>query len=45
VVALAVGSFDDIQEALGGIYSRLGVPCRIRVLDAHNGPARIAADT
>jgi homoserine kinase len=45
VVALAVGSLDDIQGALGGIYSRLGVPCRIRVLDAHNGPAGFAATT
>lgn len=45
VVALAVGSIDDIRGALGGIYSRLGLPCRIRVLDAHNGPARFAAIT
>ena len=43
VVALAIGSIDDIQGALGGIYSRLGVPCHIRVLDAHNGPAQVPA--
>lgn len=43
VVALAVGSIDDIQDALGGIYRRLGLSCRIRVLDAHNGPAHAPA--
>ena len=45
VVALAIGSFDGIGDALAGIYTRLGVPSRIRVLDAHNGPARLAADS
>jgi homoserine kinase len=45
VVALAVGSTESIQDALAGIYSRLGVSCRLRVLDAHNGPARFAANT
>jgi homoserine kinase len=45
VVALVIGSIESIQDALTGIYSRLGVPCRIRVLDAHNGPARFAANT
>jgi homoserine kinase len=45
VVALVIGSIESIQDALTGIYSRLGVPCHIRVLDAHNGPARFAANT
>lgn len=43
VVALAVGSIDDIQGALGSIYRRLGLSSRIRVLDAHNGPAHAPA--
>jgi homoserine kinase len=37
VVALAAGETTGIEEALAGIYGRLGVACRIRVLDAHNG--------
>ena len=43
VVALAIGSIESIQDALAGIYRRRGLPCRIRVLDAHNGPARAPA--
>ena len=45
VVALAIGSIESIQDALAGIYRRLGVPCQIRVLAAHNGPVRVPAIT
>lgn len=41
VVALAAGHVERVERALADIYSRLGVPCRIRVLEAHNGPARV----
>ncbi len=37
VVALAAGDTGGIEEALAAIYARLGVPCRLRVLNAHNG--------
>jgi homoserine kinase len=37
VVALSAGETAGIEQALTGIYGRLGVACRIRVLDAHNG--------
>lgn len=37
VIALAAGETAGIERALAEIYGRLGVVCRIRVLDAHNG--------
>jgi homoserine kinase len=36
VVGLVGGDTAGIEEAFGGIYDRLGVPSRIRVLTAHN---------
>ena len=43
VVALAIGSIESIQDALAGIYRRLGVPCQIRVIAEHNGPVLVPA--
>ncbi len=40
VVALCAADTSGVEAALAQIYSRLGVPCRIRVLTAHNAPAR-----
>jgi len=37
VVALVEGETAGIERALGAIYKRLGLPCRLRVLTAHNG--------
>lgn len=37
VVALCAGETGGVEQALAGIYARLGVACRVRVLDAHNG--------
>lgn len=37
VVALAAGDTSGVERALAGIYQRLGIPCRLRVLRAHNG--------
>jgi homoserine kinase len=37
VVALVEGDTAGIEHALGMIYERLGVACRLRVLMAHNG--------
>ena len=36
VVALVGGDTGGIEQALADIYARLGVPCRLRVLTAHN---------
>lgn len=36
VVALVAGDTGGIEQALSDIYARLGVPCRLRVLTAHN---------
>lgn len=37
VVALVAGDSAGVEQAIAGIYQRLGVPCRLRVLRAHNG--------
>jgi homoserine kinase len=37
VVALCPGETTGVEQAVAGIYARLGLPCRIRVLSAHNG--------
>ena len=39
VVALAAGETAGVEQALAEIYARLGVPCQMRVLKAHNGSA------
>lgn len=36
VVALVLGDTKEVERALLEIYARLGVPCRLRVLKAHN---------
>jgi homoserine kinase len=41
VVALCTGNPTRLEGALDSLYSRLGVPCRIRALTAHNGPPRV----
>ncbi|HEX6209593.1 MAG TPA: homoserine kinase [Methylomirabilota bacterium] len=41
VLAFAQAPTGRLEEALASLYSRLGVPCRIRTLDAHNGPPRV----
>jgi homoserine kinase len=41
VAALCVGETAGVEEALKGIYSRLGLACRVRTLAAHNGPPRV----
>jgi homoserine kinase len=41
VVALCAGETSGVEKALAGIYSRLGLPCRFRILAAHNGPPRV----
>ncbi len=40
VAALCTGETAGVEEALTGIYSRLGLACRVRTLAAHNGPPR-----
>ena len=40
VAALCTGDTAGVEEALTGIYSRLGLACRVRTLAAHNGPPR-----
>jgi homoserine kinase len=40
VAALCTGETASVEEALTGIYSRLGLACRVRTLAAHNGPPR-----
>jgi homoserine kinase len=40
VAALCTGDTSGVEEALTGIYSRLGVGCCARRLAAHNGPLR-----
>ncbi len=37
VVALVAGDSAGVESAMAGIYRRLDVPCRLRVLRAHNG--------
>ena len=39
VVALCAGETAGVEAAITGLYTRLGIPCRIRVLSAHNAPA------
>jgi len=40
VAALCDGDTAGVEAALKAIYSRLGLPCRVRTLVAHNGPPR-----
>jgi homoserine kinase len=35
VVAFATGAYDEIERLLLGIYDRLGVPCQVRTVSAH----------
>lgn len=37
VVALVAGDSTGVEQVIAGIYQRLDVPCRLRVLRAHNG--------
>ena len=39
VVALCAGETAGVEAEIAGLYTRLGMPCRIRVLAAHNAPA------
>lgn len=36
VVALCEGDTAGVEQAMAAIYTRLGLPCRVRVLSAHN---------
>ena len=38
VLALCDGETGGVEAAMASLYSRLGIPCRIRALRAHNGP-------
>ncbi len=40
VVAFATGAFDEIERLLLGIYNRLGVPCQVRTVSAHQPGAK-----
>ena len=40
VAALCTGDSAGVEDALTGIYSRLGLSCRVRRLAAHNGAPR-----
>jgi homoserine kinase len=40
VAALCTGDSAGVEDALTGIYSRLGLACRVRRLAAHNGAPR-----
>jgi homoserine kinase len=40
VAALCTGDTAGVEDALTGIYSRLGLACRVRTLAAHNGTPR-----
>lgn len=35
VIGLATGHFDEIELLMSGVFQRLGVPCRMRTLAAH----------
>jgi homoserine kinase len=39
VMALCEGDTAAVEQALAGVYGKLALPCRIRVLTAHNGEA------
>jgi homoserine kinase len=41
IVALCKGETAGVERALAGIYSRLGLSCRVRTLAAHNSPPRV----
>lgn len=41
ILALGAGDTTAIEQALAGIFSRLGLACRVRTLAAHNGPPRL----
>jgi homoserine kinase len=41
VAALCTGDTSAVKDTLMGIYSRLGLACRVRTLAAHNGPLGI----
>ena len=38
IAALCTGDTAGVETALARIYERLGIPCRVRVLAAHNAP-------
>jgi len=40
VVALATGGYDEIERLLSGVYDRLGVPCQVRTVAAHQSGAK-----
>jgi len=40
VVAFATGGFDEIERLMLGIYERLGVPCQVRTVSAHQPGAK-----
>lgn len=42
VVALCSGNTSPVETALTDIYARLGLPCRVRTLAAHNGPPNLS---
>lgn len=42
VLALCDGETGGVEAAMASLYSRLGIPCRIRALRAHNGPPRVS---
>ena len=42
VLALCGGETAGVERALGSLYERLGIPCRIRALAAHNGRPGVA---
>jgi homoserine kinase len=41
VVALCSGDTSPVETALTDVYARLGLPCRVRTLAAHNGPPNV----
>jgi homoserine kinase len=45
IVALAEKNTAGAEHALAGVFARLGLACRVRVLPAHNGPPRVTRPT
>ena len=42
VIALCSGDTSAVEGALTDVYARLGLPCRVRTLAAHNGPPNVS---